>query len=163
MLTHRTQVHSAGQRRSVFLARHHFELWPSTYLVWLVLRITRAISSSLASDPDSKLQFNPTRATYFLLASDPSATFLADPSQDSSPSYSRLTFGRHSSQTFPQDTSPSCSSLTFEQPTLWNRLARSCLRETTALPFQTISTRTQFDLRETSIKIFMLSLTVYFC
>jgi len=39
------------------------------------------------------------------------------PSQDSSPSCFSLTFGRPSSQTFPQDTSPSCSSLTFEQPT----------------------------------------------
>jgi len=35
------------------------------------------------------------------------------PSQDSSPSYFNLTFGRPSSQTFPQDISPSCSSLTF--------------------------------------------------
>jgi len=115
--------------------------------------------------PRQQAPIQPTPATYFLLASDPSATFFADPSQDSSPFYSRLTFGRPSSpwQTFPQDTSPSCSSLTFEQPTLSNRLARSFLRETTALPIQTISTRTQFDLRETSIKIFILSLTVYFC
>jgi len=39
------------------------------------------------------------------------------PSQDSSPSCFSLTFGRPSSETFPEDTSPSWSSLTFEQPT----------------------------------------------
>jgi len=61
MLTQRTRVHSAGQRRSVFLACHYFKLWPSTYLVCLVLRITHAASSPLASDPDSKrnLQLQP--------------------------------------------------------------------------------------------------------
>jgi len=61
MLTQRTWVHSAGQRRRVFLARHHFELWPSTYLACLVLKITRAASSTLALDPDSKrnLQLQP--------------------------------------------------------------------------------------------------------
>ena len=43
---------------------------------------------------------------------------LQQPSQDSSPFFSSLTFERPSSQTFPQDTSPSCSSFIFEQPTL---------------------------------------------
>ena len=40
--------------------------------------------------PRQQAPLQPTRATYFLLASDPSATFFADPS----PSYSRFTFGR---------------------------------------------------------------------
>jgi len=61
MLTKRTRVYSAGQRRSIFLAPHHFELWSSTYLVCLVLRITCAASSTLILDPDSKrnLQLQP--------------------------------------------------------------------------------------------------------
>ena len=63
MLTQRTWVHSDGQRHSIFLVPHHFELqvWPSTYLVCLGLRITRAASGTLTSDPDNKrnLQLQP--------------------------------------------------------------------------------------------------------
>jgi len=63
MLQQRTWVHFAQWDRSVFLARHHFELWPSTswYLFCLVLRNTCAASSPPASDPNNKrnLQLQP--------------------------------------------------------------------------------------------------------
>jgi len=75
MLQERTWVHFAQRGRSVFLARHHFELWPSTYLVCLVLRNAHAVSTARPRQTwttSATSNFNPTSATYFLLASDPS-------------------------------------------------------------------------------------------
>ena len=81
MLTQRTRVHSVGQRRSVFLAWHHFELWPSTHLVCLVLKITRAASGTPASDPDSKrnLQLQPNVHHVFLARIWPFSNLLCKP------------------------------------------------------------------------------------
>jgi len=61
IFTQRTLVRSVGQCCSVFLAWHHLELWPSTCIVCLVLRITHAASCTLTSGPNSKhsLQFHP--------------------------------------------------------------------------------------------------------
>jgi len=58
---------------------------------------------------------------------------------------SRLFLQQPSLQTVPQDPAPSCSNLTFGRPSLQTCLVRSFLRETTAAPFWTTSTR--FDLQ----------------
>jgi len=158
MLTQRTQVHSAGQRRSVFLAHHHFELWPSTYLVCLVLRISRAVSSSLASDPDSKLQINQRAPRIFC---------------------SHLTLQQPSSQTLPK-------TLPIPAP-VWPLadLLRRPFHKTLPLPARVWPLHSQLHrtasrvlssgdysialsddfgiVWETFVKSFMLSLMVYFC
>ena len=98
--------------------------------------------------------FNPTRATYFLLASDPSFPrlfpFLLQ--FDLWKNFFAALSARH----FPFLLEFDLWTAYFVEP------PRAFFSSgTTALPFRTIST--QFDLRETSVKTFMFPLTVYYC
>jgi len=165
MLTQRTRVHSAGQRCSVFLACHHFELWPSTYLVCLALRITRAVSSSLASDPDSKFQFNQRAPRIFcshLTLPKPSSQTLSKTLPLPTPGLPLEDLLRrpfHKTLPLPARVWPLHSLLgrTTSRVVFFGRLQHCSFgRFRHSLTFRS----TQFDLRETSVKTFMFSLTV---
>ena len=96
LLSQRTRVlcWATPQRSSMISSDHLHTLSVSSQEspALPLVRLPQTLTASTTSN------FNPTCDTYFLVKSDPIATFFIDPSQDSSPSCSSLTFGRPSLQ-----------------------------------------------------------------